>query len=116
MEVNQGAHDGNTDGSGDEAGTGRTGTGVETRGRTQDGIGDRSGDGDGSSSGDGNGDEDGNGTGTRIGPARAEARRRSATNHTKVVDAMWETGETWVERGENVNEKGLVQQLPTQII
>ena len=35
-----------------------TGTGVETRGRTQDGSGDESGDGNERSSGDGNGDED----------------------------------------------------------
>ena len=61
-------------------GTG-TGTGVETRGRTQDG----------------NGNEDG----------IAECGR-SARNHTKVVDAMWETGETWVEREKNVDNKGLV--------
>ena len=26
-----------------------------------------------------------------------------------VVDAVWETGETWVEREENVEKKGLVQ-------
>ena len=33
------------------------------------------------------------GTGTR-----AEERRRSPRNRTKVVDAMWETGKTWMER------------------
>ena len=48
-------------------------------------------------------------TGTRIGSGRAEERRRSARNHTRLVDAMWETGETWFERGENVEKKGLVQ-------
>ena len=48
-------------------------------------------------------------TETRIGSGRAEERRRSARNHTRVVDAMWETGETWVERGENVDKKRLVQ-------
>ena len=37
-------------------------------------------------------------TGTRTGLGRAEERRRSARNRTGVVDAMWETGETWVER------------------
>ena len=49
------------------------------------------------------------GTGTRMGSERAEERQKSARNHTRVVDAMWETGETWVERGKNVDEKGLVQ-------
>ena len=48
-------------------------------------------------------------TGTRIGSGRAEERRRSARNRTRLVDAMWETGETWVERGKNVDKKGLVQ-------
>ena len=37
------------------------------------------------------------GAGTRIGSGRAEERRRSARNRKIVVDAMWETGETWVE-------------------
>ena len=46
------------------------------------------------------------GTGTRIGPGRAEEKRRSARN---LVDAMWETGETWSERGKNAEKKGLVQ-------
>ena len=55
-------------------------------------------------------------TGTRIGSGRAEERRKSARNRKIVVDAMWETGETWVERGKNVENKGLVQELPTQII
>ena len=50
------------------------------------------------------------GTGTRIGSGRAEERRRSAKKTKMVVDAMWETGETWVERrGENVEKKGLIQ-------
>ena len=49
------------------------------------------------------------GTGTRIGSGRAEERRRSAKKHKIVVDVMWETGETWVERGKNVEKKGLVQ-------
>ena len=58
----------------------------------------------------------GTGTGTMIGSGRAEERRRSARNHTRVVDAMWGTGATWVERGNIVEKKGLVQKLPTQII
>ena len=45
-------------------------------------------------------------TGTRIGSGRAEERRGSARNRKIVVDAMWETGETWVERGRNVEKKG----------
>ena len=40
------------------------------------------------------------GTGTRIESGRAEERRRSARNRKIVVDAMWETGETWVEKRE----------------
>ena len=49
------------------------------------------------------------GTGTRMGSGRAEERRRSARCCTSVVDAMWETGETWVEREKNVDKKRLVQ-------
>ena len=48
------------------------------------------------------------GTGTRIGLGRAEDRRRSARNRKIVVDAMWETGETWVERGKIVEMEELV--------
>ena len=48
--------------------------------------------------------------GTRIGSGRAEESRKSARNRKMVVDAMWETGETRVERGKNVEKKGeLVQ-------
>ena len=36
-------------------------------------------------------------TGTRIGLGRAEGRRKSARNHKIAVDAVLETGETWVE-------------------
>ena len=93
--MNEGAQDGNGDGSGDGAGTG-----MGTRGRTPD------------RNGDGNGDgseeartvaEMGTGTtitetGTRIGSGRAEERRKSARNRKIVVDAVRETGETWVER------------------
>ena len=38
------------------------------------------------------------GTGTRIGSGWVEKRRKSARNRKIVVDAKWETGETWVER------------------
>ena len=51
----------------------------------------------------------GMGTETRTGSGRAEGRRRSARNRTKVVDAMWETGETWVEREKHVGKRELVQ-------
>ena len=51
----------------------------------------------------------GTGTGTRIGSGRAEKRRRSAINRTRLVDAMWETGEIWAERGKNVEKDGLIQ-------
>ena len=49
------------------------------------------------------------GTGTRIGSGRAEERRKSARNRKIVVDAVRETGQTWVEREKNVEKKGLVQ-------
>ena len=58
----------------------------------------------------------GTGMGKKIGSGRAEEGRRSARNRTVVVDAMWEKGETWAETGKNVENKGLVQQLPTQAI
>ena len=51
----------------------------------------------------------GTGTRMRIGSGRAKERRGSARNHTRLVDVMWETGETWVEGGKNVEEKGRVQ-------
>ena len=41
----------------------------------------------------------GMGTGTRTGTGRVEERLKNARNRTRVVDAKWETGETWVERG-----------------
>ena len=81
-----------------------TGTRVKTRGRTQDGNWDGSGDGNESSSTIAE-----MGMGTRMGSGRAEERRRSARNRTRLVEAMWGTGETWVERGKNVEKKGLVQ-------
>ena len=51
-------------------------------------------------------DEHKMGKGTRTGSGRAEERRRSAKNRTKVIDVMWETGETCVERGKNGGNKG----------
>ena len=47
----------------------------------------------------------GTGTGTRIGSWRLEERRRSSRSRTRVVDATWEAGETWVERGNHVEKK-----------
>ena len=82
--------------------------GVETRRRTPDENGDGNGDGSEDSSGYGNG--------TRIGSERAEERRRSARNRKVVVDAMWETRKTWMEKEKNVEKKGLVQWMLTQII
>ena len=105
VEVNEGAQDGNGDGSGDGAGTG-TGTGVGTRRRTPDGNGDGNGDGSETCSGDGNGDDD---SGLRTGLGRADGRRKSARNRKIAVDAVRETGETWVESERNVEKKGLVQ-------
>ena len=46
------------------------------------------------------------GTGTRIGSGRVEDRRRSARSRKIVLDAMWETGETWPERGKMWKRKG----------
>ena len=46
---------------------------------------------------------------TRIGSGRVEERRRSAKKRKIVVDAMWETGKTWVERGKFVEKKRLIQ-------
>ena len=48
-------------------------------------------------------------TGTRIGLGRAEGGQKSARNRKIVVDAVRETGETWVESEKNVEKKGLVQ-------
>ena len=48
-------------------------------------------------------------TGSRIGLGRADGRRKSARNRKIAVDAVRETGETWVEREKNVENKGLVQ-------
>ena len=45
------------------------------------------------------------GKGRRIGSGEAEERRRSARNRKIVVDAMWETGETWVERERKCGKK-----------
>ena len=48
-------------------------------------------------------------TGTRIGLGRAERGRKSARNRKIAIDAVRETGETWVESEKNVEKKGLVQ-------
>ena len=101
VEANEGAQDGNGDGSGDGAGTG-TGTGVGIRRRTPDGNGDVSED----CSGDGNGDDD-NGNENRIG--EGGKGQKSVRNRKIAVDAVRETGETWVESKKNVEKKGLVQ-------
>ena len=103
VEANEGAQDGNGDGSGDGAGTGTVGI----RRRTPDGNGDGNGDVSEDCSGDGDGDEDT--TGTRIELGRAEGGQKSARNLKIAVDAVRETGETWVESGKNVEKKGLVQ-------
>ena len=84
-----------------------TGTGVETSRRTQDGNEDGSADRNESKSGDRNGTRMGAGKGTRIGSRRVQERRRSGRNRTRVVDVMWETGETWVgeKRGKRRKER-----------
>ena len=43
--------------------------------------------------------------GTRIESRRAEEREGSARNRKIVLDSMWETGETWVERGKSRKER-----------
>ena len=48
-------------------------------------------------------------TGTRIRLGRAEGGQKSARNRKIAVDAVRETGETWVESEKNVEKKGLVQ-------
>ena len=45
----------------------------------------------------------------KIGLGRAEGGQKSARNRKIAVDAVRETGETWVEREKNVEKKGLVQ-------
>ena len=49
--------------------------------------------------------------GRERGRERGGRRRDEEAQETapRVVDAMWETGETWVERGKNVDKKGLVR-------
>ena len=51
------------------------------------------------------------GAGTRRGSGRTEERRKSSRNRKIVVDAVRETGETRVERENNVEKKGLVQYI-----
>ena len=83
-----------------------------TRSRTPGGTGDGTGDGNEDCSGDGNGDGD-SGNEDRIGEGGREAKKRKKPQNT--VDAVRETGETWVESENNVEKKGLVQYLPTRI-
>ena len=56
-------------------------------------------------------------TETRIGSRRAEERRRSARNRTRLVDAMYvgNGGDLGGKRKQRTR-KGLAQKLPTQII
>ena len=49
------------------------------------------------------------GTGTRVGSGRAEERRRSGRNRSRLVDAMWETGETM--QGGSTRYPGLKYEL-----
>ena len=65
-----------------------TETEVETCRGTQDVNGDGSGDGNESSRRYMNWNKDGNGDGTRTGSGRAEERRMSAKNRTRLVDAI----------------------------
>ena len=76
------------------------------RRRTPDGNGDGNGDVSEDCSGDGDGDED-NGNENRIGEGGRGTK--SARNLKIAVDAVRETGETWVESGKNVEKNGLVQ-------
>ena len=105
--MTEGVQDGNGDGRGDGAGTG-TGTRVETVDQHWIGTGTGTGTEARTVAERGTGTSI-TGMGTRIGSGRAEERRRSARNRTRVVGAMWETGENWVERGKNAEKKGLVQ-------
>ena len=57
---------------------------------------------------DGNGDDD-NENENWIGEGRAEGEQKSARNRKIAVDAVRETGETWVESEKNVEKKGMVQ-------
>ena len=76
------------------------------RRRTPDGNGDGNGDVSEDYSGDGNGDDD-NGNEKWIGEGGRGTK--SARNRIIAVDAVRETGETWVESEKNVEQKGLFQ-------
>ena len=56
------------------------------------------------------------GTGTRMetGSRRANERRRSARNQTRVVHAIWGTGETCGKREKS--SQGLVENILTEIV
>ena len=85
-------------------GRNRDGAGTEIIGRTHDGNWDGSGDGNESSSGDGKGNENED----KIGESGGEAKKHKKPL-TRIVAAMWETVEIWVERGKHVENKRLVQ-------
>ena len=94
VEANEGAQDGNGDGSGDRT---KTGTGTGTRRRTPDG----------------NGDDD-NENKSKIGEGGREAKKRKKPqNSCRPVRETWETR---VDREKKVENKGLVQLLPNQIV
>ena len=106
---------GNRDGNGDVSGHGdgaRTGTGVEVNEGAQNG--DEAGAGTRRRIPHGNEDDD-NRNKNRIVEGGREAKKRKKPQNS-CVNAVRETGETRVEREKNVEKKGLVQWLPTQII
>ena len=63
------------------------------------GTGDGSGDGNESSSGDGDGDQDNNGNGNEAETLEGVRAAKKRKKPLLVIDAMWETEETWAERG-----------------
>ena len=99
--VEGGSGDVNGHGDGDGAEM-RTGTEVEVSEKMQDGNGDGNGYEIEDSSGDGNGDED-YGNEYRIEEGGREAKKREKRKTAE--DAMWETGETWVERAKKCGKE-----------
>ena len=99
VEANEGAQDGDGDG---ERGRGR---GRGWRSMDEHSMGTET----GTRTGTRAVTELGTGTGARQGSGRPEERRISARSRTRLVDATWETGETWMDRGKNAEKKGLVQ-------
>ena len=76
------------------------------RRRTPDGNGDGNGDVSEDCSGDGYGDDD-SGNDNRIGEGGRGTKKRKKPENS--LDAVRETGETWVESEKNVEKQGLVQ-------